>query len=158
MMHDVIERFRYRFQLWWQDQREDLSWLPGPHLARLGERPLEQPKYRILITEPTVRSLARSFISYFGVLIIAMQLCRLIARFVPSTRHALGVALLVFLVLWTLLMLWGEVDLRKARKAYRAKTTESSNQPLQLTADRRDDQVSIHEPPFTSSFPPFRQR
>jgi hypothetical protein len=159
MMNEVIERFRYRLQLWWRDQREDLSWLPGPHQAGLHDSSKgNDPKYEVVIAESTPRFIIRGVGVYFGVIIIFSGIGRLIDTFVPAARFVVFVAFVAFVCLWTLMMIGGTVDLVRARKARRTNDSKSSNQSLQLTADRPDDPVSIHEPPYTPSFPRFRQR
>ena len=159
MIHDVIERFRYRFQLWRREQREDWFGAPGTHLPDFFDTSVyAKPKYAVLLTESTPRAVVRSVGVYFGIIIIAAQICRLVAGFLPSARFGLSIGFLVFVGLWTLGMVLSTVDLHKARKAHRDEATKSSNQSLQLTAGRRDDQVSVHEPPFTPSVPRFRQR
>jgi hypothetical protein len=116
----------------------------------------DDPKYRTIVTESTVHSIGRSISVYFGIIIIATQISRMIGSFMPSARFDVAIVLLVFIGLWTLMSLFFHIDLYKARKQDRQQqATNSSNQPLQLTADRRDDPVSIHEPPYTPSFPRF---
>lgn len=157
MIHDVIERFRYRFELWRRERRDDSFWRPSSP-GEASSR-FDDSKCRTIVKESTVRSIGRSISVYFGIIIIATQISRMIGRFMPSTRFDVAIVLLVFVGLWTLMSLFFHIDLYKARKQYRQQqATKSSNQPLQLTADRRDDPVSIHEPPYTPSFPPFRQR
>jgi hypothetical protein len=164
MMHDVIERFRYRFELWRRERREDSMW--GGKWPELSPEPrdrisyyLDDPKRAELLIESTLKSIGRFAGAYFGIIVLASQICLVISRFIPSARFALGVIFLVFTALWTLVMIVSEIDLRKVRNHYRQQqATESSNQSMQLTADRRDDPISIHEPPYTPSFPRFRQR
>jgi hypothetical protein len=162
MIRDVIQRFSYRFRLWRREQLEDYA-ISIPRADT--DKPdylsyyIEHPKYMELVTESTLKSIGRIFGAYFGVLILASQLCFFIARSVPATRLVLGVVFVAFTGLWTLSTIFGEVRLRKARRQYREQQAiKSSNQALQLTADRRDEPVSIHEPPFDPSFPRFRQR
>lgn len=156
-MSDVIERFRYRFQLWRREQREGSFWRPSTS-AEASSR-FDDPKYRAMVTESGVRFVGRSITVYFGIIIIATQVCRMLGAFIPSARSGVAIGLLVFVVLWTLMSVFLHIDLYKARKAYRQEqASKSSNQPLQPTAARRDDPVSIHEPPFNPSFPRFRQR
>jgi len=164
MISDLIERFSYRFDLWRRQLREDSFWRgPWPELSperrdRLSFF-LDHPKRAELLTEPTLKSVGSLVGAYFGIIVLASQICLLIARFIPSARFTLGVIFLVFTGLWTVVMIFSEIDLRKTRKLDREQQeTESSNQSVELTAGRQDDQVSIHEPPFTSSIPPFRQR
>jgi hypothetical protein len=138
-MSDVIERFRYRFRLWRRGRREGSFWRPstGPEaLARW-----EDPKYRRLVTESTPRFLVRVFAVYFGILIIAAQICRFVAGLVPSIRSDLLVIFIVFSCLWTLFDIFSTIDLCIARKAHRKGASKSSNQSLEPTAGRRDDHI-----------------
>src|SRR6266403_5408538 len=134
MMREIIERFRYRFQLWRREQREDLLGPPGTHLADFFDHTsvYAKPKYAVLLTESTPRAVVRSVGVYFGIIIIAAQICRLVAGFLPSARFGLSIGFLVFVGLWTLGMVLSTVDLYKARKAHRDEATKSSNQSLQL--------------------------
>lgn len=162
MIRDVIERFSYRFRLWRREQLEHYAIsLPRPDTDKPDYLSyyIKHPKYIELVTESTLKSIGRIFGAYFGVLILTSQLCFLIARSVPATRFVLGVFFVVFTGLWTLITIFGEVRLRKARRQYREQEAiKSSNQALQPTAARRDKPLSIHEPPFIPSIPRPRQR
>lgn len=160
-MRDVIERFRYRFQLWRRERREDLFGTPRSGLPEERDyvSHYSDPKRAELLKESTLKSVGRLAGAYFGIIVIVAQLSLMISRFIPSARFALGVIFLVFAGFWTLVTIFFEIDLRKARKQYRQQqATKSSNQSIQLTAGRADDPVTIHEPPYTPSFPRFRQR
>ena len=158
MIRDVIERFRYRFELWRRQQRDDYfgaSRTGSPEEPDYVERFSKHPE---LVTESTFVSIGRR-VAFFGIISIAAYVCFWVVRLFPTLRFAVGVVFVVFVCLWTLCGIFFEIDLHRARKQYReGEAKKSSNQPLQLTADRRDDPVSIHEPPYTPSFPPFRQR
>ena len=163
MLHDIIDRFRYRFELWRREQREEYFGTPRDGSAE--EEPdyvsfyADHPKRAELLRESTVKSIGRFAGAYFGIIIIAAQVCLFIARSVPQARFGLATAFVVFAGLWTLITIMGEVRLRKARRQYRQQQeAKSSNQALQLTAARRDEPISIHEPPSTPSIPRFRQR
>ena len=161
MIHDVIERFRYRFELWRREQREEYLGIPR---AKSADEPdylsrFSDPKRAMLLSESTFSHVGRAGVAYFAIIAIAAQICFMIDSFIPSARFAVAIIFLVFAGLWTLLNVFFEIDLQKARKQYRQQqATKSSNQPLQLTAAGRDDQISIHEPPFSPSIPPPRQR
>ncbi len=139
-MSEAIDRFRYRFELW-RRERHEYSWWGGkwPELSSGCDRTsyFADQKRAILLKESTVRSIGRTGLAYFGVIIIVSQILFVIGRLIPSARFALGIVFLVFLGVWTLGMLWTEVDLRKARKEYRQQQdTKSSNQAMQRTAGR----------------------
>jgi len=60
MIRDVIDRFRYRFELWWREQRDDWIGPPGTHLPDVHDYAspkllsmLDDPKYEVLLTEST---------------------------------------------------------------------------------------------------------
>jgi hypothetical protein len=158
MMRDVIDRFRYRFQLWRREQRDD--YLGAPRTGPQEERDYVShfSKHPELVTESTFVSIGRR-VAFFGIISIGAYVCFWVVRLFPTLRFAVGVVFVVFVCLWTLCGIFFEIDLYKARKQYReGEAKKSSNQALQLTADRREDPVSIHEPPYTPSFPQFRQR
>jgi uncharacterized membrane protein (DUF485 family) len=163
MINDVIERFRYRFELWRHGKSEDYL---GP-LSRADssqERDYVSfytvdPKRAELLRESTVKSVGRFFGAYFGVIVLASQILLLIGRVIPSARFALGIVFVVFAGLWTLIIISGEIQLRKARKQYREQqATKSSNQAMQLTDGRSESNVSVHESAFRPAMPRFRQR
>ena len=138
-MRDVIERFHYRFELWLRERSEDSFWRPGPRAADLGEPAVwENPKYEILWTESTPGFIVREVSLYVAIILIISNIGFLIDRFFPSTRHAVGVAFLWLVGLWTLLSVLMAIDMVKKRKAYRLKSPKSSNQSLQPTTGRSD--------------------
>jgi hypothetical protein len=161
MIQDIIERFRYRFELWRREQREEFFGTPSTesveepdYLSRFSD-----PKRAVLVRESTFSHIGRAGIAYFGINVIAAQICFMVDSFFPSARFGVAIIFLAFAALWTLIAVLFEIDLQKARKQYRQQqATQSSNQPLQLTAARPDEPVSIHEPPITSSIPRFRQQ
>ncbi len=60
MIRDVIDRFRYRFELWWREQRDDWIGPPGTHLPDVHDYAspkllsmMDNPKYEVLLTEST---------------------------------------------------------------------------------------------------------
>src|SRR6266436_4922652 len=103
MMHDVLERFRYRFQLWHRERREDLLGIPrtGTPEERDYLSDYSDPKRAVLLTESTVRSICRSGVAYLGIIAIAAQICLFLARRFPSARSAIGIIFLVFVGFWT---------------------------------------------------------
>jgi hypothetical protein len=160
MMRDIIERFSYRFDLWRRQRREDSFWHepsaePRDRLSFF----LDHPKRAELLTESTLKSLGRLAGAYFGIIVLASQICLVIVIFIPSARFVLGVIFLLFTALWTVVMTFSEIDLRETRKLYRQQqATKSSNQAMQLTAGRPEAQVSVHESAFRPAMPPPRQR
>ena len=133
MIHDVIERFRHRFELWRREQREGSFWRPGFRSVDSGEPAvLENPKYEILWTEFTPSFIIREVSLYVGILLLFSTVGVLIDRFFPSARYAVRVVFLWLVGLWTFLSVRMAVDVAKKRKAFRARNTKSSNQSLEL--------------------------
>lgn len=158
MIREIIDRFRYRFELWRREQREEYFGAPRTGPAEEHDYVEHFAKHPELVTESTFVSIGRR-VAFFGVISLAAYICFWIGRFFPTLRFAAGVVFVVFVCLWTLVAVLFEVDLHRARKQYRERERKkSANQSLQPTADRREDHVSIHEPPFNPSFPRFRQR
>jgi hypothetical protein len=159
MMRDVIERFRYRFELWHRERREDLFGTPrtdSPHEPDHASR-YADPKYAAILSESTPRFVGRIVGVYFGIIIIAAQICRFVSGFSPSARLALAIGFLTFVALWTLGSILGVVGFCKARKA-RRETAINSSTEAQLTTSRPCNGVSLYESPLTPSIPRFRQR
>jgi hypothetical protein len=118
MIRDVIDRFRYRFHLWWKEQREDLSWRRGPEIADLREPAAwENPKYEILWTESTPSFIIREASLYVAIILLLSNIGFLIDRFFPSARHAVGVAFLSLVGLWTLLSVLMVIDMVKKKES-----------------------------------------
>ena len=133
IIHEAIKRFRYRFQLWRREQRDASFWRPSPRPAGPGEPPVWQnPKYEILWTDPPDRNPRVSL--YVAIVLIISSICILIDRFSSSARHAVGIAFLWLVGLWTFLSLLMAIDMVKKRRAYRLKPWKSSNKSLQPTA------------------------
>ena len=120
-MHELIERFRYRLELWRHERREDLF---GPPVTHPPDDPSDYiRKYGSVITESTPRFLIRSVAVYFGIIIILAQLARLVDIFIPPARFSVSVALVVLICLWTLMMAISTIDVCKARKSHRDRST-----------------------------------
>ena len=145
MIREVIERFSYRFELWRRERREDLFGIPRsqPPGAPDYTSYYSDPKRAVLVTESTVRSIGRVVLIYFGVIIITAQICLVIDRWMPSARFAVGIAFLVLVISWTLGALFVQIDIYKARKAYRQNATKSSNRAMQPTAGRSDPSLHL---------------
>ena len=141
-MRDIIERFRYRFELWRRERREELFGVPRTDLATLREYSaasstsrtadrwssrLNDPKWVLLLTESTWRSVVRSIGVYLGAMIIAALLCRLLVACFPAAGFAAFILFLVLVGLWTLAMIPGEIDFYRARKGFRDGAIKSSN-------------------------------
>jgi len=158
-MRAVIDRFRYRFELWRREGREDYFG-PLPHSDEPAERDYIShfSKYPQLVTESTFVSIGRR-VAFFSVAALVAYICFWIDIFFPVLRFATGVAFVVFFCLWTLSAILFEIDLRRARKQYREREAKkSSNQSMQLTAGRSESHVSAHESAFRPAMPRPRQR
>jgi hypothetical protein len=148
MMSELIERFRYRLQLWHRDRREDLFGMPRSDPRSLREYTDEHspdkandPGYRAVIVESMPRFVIRGVGVYFGVVIILAQLCRVALAYFPSARFAVSIVFLVLVAFWTFGMVLGTIDFCRRRKAYWEEVTKSSNKSLEPTAGRRDAHV-----------------
>ncbi len=158
MIRDVIDRFRYRFELWCREQRDD--YLGPPHTS-----PAEEPdyvshfaKHPQLVTESTFVSVGRRS-AFFSLVAFVAYICFCIARFFPALRVAVGAVFIVFFCIFTLGAIFFEIDLWRARKQYRERERKkSSNQAMQLTAGRPQRNVSVHESAFRPEMPRLRQR
>jgi hypothetical protein len=156
MISETIERFRYRFELWRREQREDLSGEPrtDPRSLREYRRDnrakesserwsarLGDPKWELLLTESMWRSVVRAIGVYLGVVLIAALLCRLLVACLPTAQFTSFILFLVLVSLWTLLTIPGEIDFYRARRNFRDGVIKSSNQALEPTAGRRDAHI-----------------
>ena len=123
-MSDLIERFRYRFDLWRREQREDSFWRPEPTVLDLGPASKwNDPKYRALLTESTSKFVLRGFGVYVGGLMFSTAMARLILRYAPTAQFTALVALLVLVSFWTLFSVSSAINIRNKRKAYREQAT-----------------------------------
>ena len=123
-MRELVERFRYRFQLWRREQREDSFWRPEPTVLDLGPASKwNDPKYRALLTESTSKFVLRGVGLYFGGLMFSTAIARLIVRLAPTAQFTALVVLLVLVSFWTLFSVSGAINIRNKRKAYREQAT-----------------------------------
>src|SRR5438270_7125883 len=124
MMRELIERFRYRFELWCREQREDSFWRPEPTVLDLGSASKwNDPKYRVLLTESTSKFVLRVFGLYFGGLMFSTAIARLILRLAPTAQFTALVVLLILVSFWSLFSVSSVINLRNKRKAYREQAT-----------------------------------
>ncbi len=125
-MRDVIDRFRYRFQLWRRERRDEFSGIT--RIAPLDENDslsrFAHPRYATILAESTPRFVVRVLGVYFCFVIILAQMFRIIMRFLPAGRFALGVTFLVLVIFLTPVMLLGVFDLCEARRTHRARKKE----------------------------------
>jgi hypothetical protein len=158
MISDVIDRFRYRLQLWRREQREEYFGTPRTGPPEERDYVEHFAKHPQLVTESTFVSIGRRS-AFFSFAALVAYICFSIARFFPALRFAVGVVFIVFLCIWILGAVLFEIDLRRARKQHREREAKkSSNQAMQPTAGRCESNASVHESAFRPAMPRLRQR
>ena len=129
MLQDVIERFRYRFELWRRDRREHSMF--GGKWPELSREPRDRqaiedswrsvaPKHRVILTDSTRRFIVRTLVTYLAILLIVVASCLLLGTFVPPLRYVCLIAAIVLGILWTLINVLGTTQVCKQRKEYRS--------------------------------------
>ena len=133
MISDVIDRFRYRLQLWWRERPEDYAAPEQPIEPDYVSRFSKHPE---LVRDSTFVSIGRR-ISYFSFLGIVAFAGLVVGRVFPALRFAAGLGFVAVFCLLLLGVIPFEVALFRARKQYRAnEAKKSSNQAMQRTAGR----------------------
>jgi hypothetical protein len=134
MLRDVIERFRYRFELWRRERREEWGGTrekPVP-ISDGGrdEDPCQSipPQKRIILTDPTPRFVLRTLVPYLAILVILVLGCRLLGIFVPVLAYACSIAAIILAILWTLTTALGTTHICKQRREYRSWRKHLTNQ------------------------------
>ena len=122
MIRDIIERFSYRFALWRRQELPD--YFPGSDanltdIAKLAE----DPKRRVVLTEPTMMHVARGFVTYFGVVGVIAIICRCAIAVFPSARSGIIVGLIAFVCFWGICAVMVIYKLSRAKAEYRSKNT-----------------------------------
>jgi hypothetical protein len=126
MLQDVIERFRYRFELWRRERLADLRGADGKPVSRPyleKEDPLESlapAEVRAVLTNSTSRFVIGLVVPYLSVLVILVVSLYLLGTFFPILHFACSIASVVLGVLWTLFCALGASEIYKKRKQYRA--------------------------------------
>ena len=143
-MSELVERFRYRFQLWRKEQREDWIGPPGTHLPQVGPPGLSG--WRLLF---------RSGGAYLVIVLLLTRVAAILSRAFPDGRFAIFLLLAFVIAFLTLSFVIAVVSGWTPRQDDASK---SSNQTMQLTADRTESTPSVHETAFVPKMPPFRQR
>jgi len=143
-MSNFIERFRYRFQLWRREQREDWWSPPGTHLLPDAEDDPASPIGKLARRPESISTmLIRSIGVYFCIIIILAQIGRLIGTFVPAARFAVFVVFAVLACLWTLMSFTFTISLYRAKKRLQARGDKSSSQAMQPTAGQFEMQFMV---------------
>jgi hypothetical protein len=136
MLEDVIERFRYRFQLWRREHREDSMWggtwpefSPQSHVeAPESSWRSVAPKDRVVLTVSTPRFVLRMLVPYLAVLVILVAGFHLLGTFVPFLHFVSRIASIVLATLWTLTIGLGSMRICAQRKQYRLWRQHLTNQ------------------------------
>jgi hypothetical protein len=134
MLQDVIERFRYRFELWRREQGADWKGLTGERVSAPSEEkpenswqsvPLEK---RAILTDSTPQFVVRTLVPYLAILVILVLSCRLLGTFVPVLAYACSIAAIVLGTVWTLINVFGTTHICKQRREYRSWRKHLTNQ------------------------------
>jgi hypothetical protein len=113
MLQDVIERFRYRFELWRREQGADWKRPTGERVSASSEEKPEDswqsipPEKRVILTDSTSRFVVRTLVPYLAILVILVLGCRLLGTFVPLLAYACSIAAIILAILWTLTSVLG---------------------------------------------------
>jgi len=105
MLRDHIERFKYRFDLWWHEQRADRLTADGSEPSR-SSRPLRDVSHKSLDVpvyskSESIPALVFRYLQACGaVIVLLLYLGRVIFRFVPSSwRFTVSVSILILIAL-----------------------------------------------------------
>ena len=134
MLQDVIERFRYRFELWRRERRADWRGATEkPVPISDEERPENSwqsvpPEKRVILTDPTPRFVVRTLVPYLAILVILVLGCRLLGSLVPVLAYACSITAIILAVLWTLTTALGTTHICKQRREYRSWRKHLTNQ------------------------------
>ena len=126
MLQDVIERFRYRFELWRREQGADWKAPTGERVSASSEEKPEDswqsvpPEKRVILTDSTSRFVVRTLVPYLAILVIIVFGCRLLGTFVPVLAYPCSIAAIILAILWTLTIALGTTRICKQRKGYRS--------------------------------------
>jgi hypothetical protein len=118
MMREIFERFRYRFELWRREQRQD----------SLGPRDTSHyrdPRNIAIITESRSRFAVRVAITFFGcVAIIGISIYGVMAAFWPAARHIADIIMVIVGAIWILGIGFTVLDMCIARRKHRDAATK----------------------------------
>jgi hypothetical protein len=122
MIQDIVERLRYRFELW---TRGDPPYFGVPSRANEMESKLaSDPKRKVVLTERTVMFIARVFISYFVPVGVVAIICRVFIAFFPSARHGIIIGFFVLACIWAVGAVRVIANLSSARRDYQNEDTD----------------------------------
>ena len=115
MIHELLERFRYRFELWRREQRDT-----GGTPQKRDTSHSDDPRNAAIITESTSRFVFRAAAVFFGgIAILAIFVYGLTASFWPSARHVADIIMLTLGAVWSLGIVLTALDIRIARRRHR---------------------------------------
>ena len=142
-MRELLERFRYRFELWRREQRDDWIGPPGTHppdyraywreysrrfrreeSATARPKIWDDPKFRVMLTESTLNFVVREAGVYFVILALLTAVGSLIDRIFPAAYSVVSAVFIVLVCIWTLLDIVSVIEIAKRRKAYRSADPE----------------------------------
>ena len=126
-MSEVIERFRYRFQLWRRERREDLY----------GSA--DDPQMEIYDKNESISQMALRYVgSYLVALTLFTAIGWLVQWYFPAAHFVARIVVIILACLAALSLLMNFVWEWKAKRKASAGASTSSNQSLEPTADRRE--------------------
>jgi hypothetical protein len=123
MLQDVIERFRYRFQLWHRERREDSMFSREPRDCQATPDDSWRsiaPKHRVILMGSTPRFIVRTLVIYLAILSIIVASCLLLGSFVAPLRYVCLIAAILLGAIWTLTNVLGTSLILKQRREYRS--------------------------------------
>ena len=126
-MRELIERFRYRFELWRRERREDLYGSADGPVVEVHDKNESVPLMAF-----------RYAGALFSIIIIVSGLSRLIGRYFPTARFAISVVAVCVASFFGLAIIIAFVQEWNAKRKASADASTSSNQALQPTASRRE--------------------
>jgi len=119
MIRGIIERFSYRFALWRRQELPDYFLGSDANLTDI-EKLAEDPKRRVVLTEPPVMLVARGFVTYFGVVGLIAIICGCAIAVFPTARSGIIMGLIAFACFWGICVIMVVYKLSRAKGEYRA--------------------------------------
>jgi hypothetical protein len=134
MLQDVIERFRYRFELWRRERGADWKGATGERVSTFSDEKPEDswqsvpPEKRVILTDSTPRFVVRTLVPYLAILVILVLGCHLLGTFIPVLAYACSIAAIILGIFWTLTIALGTTHICKQRREYRLWREHLTNQ------------------------------
>ncbi len=111
-MRDIIERFRYRFELWHRERLEDLFGTPRTEPRE------SDPNYAAMLTESAPHFAWRLISVFVGVLLIAALIFTAVREQWPGLRQELTVGFAIFAAIWTVISVVSAIGFYRARRRH----------------------------------------